>query len=378
MTKPSSSQIKWGDYGGFEGPYYLGSTPLPANFRQPTRDQKILMVLTATESGKADSVNMYDAGICSIGFRQDTAQSGNLQKLLAYVNSKVPESTVELYSFLHERGYDFKPGYGNVYNFFSIHNNEPLTKSEQLAKMFLQCSGKKGTWPGGRHGPVAYAAMEFASQLVNVLSWKGAPEAQAAFAVETIYGFMAEPAKSTLLGARGKSCYSSSQVINLEAAIAIYVSFAANNPAIADRSFEQFIQRTKREFLSDEWLKELAAFMTFDPQIAIYPERYTVIRPVVEKLYSVNLPDYAGVLASEYTEYTFKTPDGLQSFNIATVKGMQGALHWLGYEVGPVDGILGRKTTTAVIEFQKDYHLDMDGKYGFKTRNKLMQALKIA
>ena len=41
---------------------------------------------------------------------------------------------------------------------------------------------------------------------------------------------------------------------------------------------------------SEEWCVSLIKQLTFGPKIGIYPRRYEAIRPVVEKLYGINLP----------------------------------------------------------------------------------------
>jgi hypothetical protein len=44
------------------------------------------------------------------------------------------------------------------------------------------------------------------------------------------------------------------------------------------------------------------------------------------------------------------------------VANVQAALLKLGFDVGEVDGIVGERTTAAIEAFQKEYHLDVDGK----------------
>jgi len=58
------------------------------------------------------------------------------------------------------------------------------------------------------------------------------------------------------------------------------------------------------------------------------------------------------------------------------VSHMQGALHHLGYELGEVDGQFGDKTEHAVMAFQKDNHLKVDGDFGPVTKGTLENAVK--
>ncbi|HVK70297.1 MAG TPA: peptidoglycan-binding protein [Polyangium sp.] len=53
------------------------------------------------------------------------------------------------------------------------------------------------------------------------------------------------------------------------------------------------------------------------------------------------------------------------------ISGAQGRLSNLGYNPGPVDGVLGRRTRTALALFQHDEKLDVTGKLDDTTKKKL-------
>ncbi len=54
-----------------------------------------------------------------------------------------------------------------------------------------------------------------------------------------------------------------------------------------------------------------------------------------------------------------------------SVKRIQQVLASLGFDPGPIDGIMGRKTTRAIKAFQSQQGLTVDGLVGPKTREKL-------
>jgi hypothetical protein len=54
-----------------------------------------------------------------------------------------------------------------------------------------------------------------------------------------------------------------------------------------------------------------------------------------------------------------------------TAKGAQRRLSLLGYELGAIDGVVGKKTDLATHDFQADSNLDADGKVGNLTRAQL-------
>jgi len=53
------------------------------------------------------------------------------------------------------------------------------------------------------------------------------------------------------------------------------------------------------------------------------------------------------------------------------VRELQNKLASLGYDVGPIDGIFGRRTESAVIQFQKNNGLKVDGIVGPQTYDML-------
>lgn len=62
-------KIGWGGYADWEGPWYRGSVPyaLPTD-REPTFIEKVGAVVTATEGGCLDAINMYDRCVLTVGF----------------------------------------------------------------------------------------------------------------------------------------------------------------------------------------------------------------------------------------------------------------------------------------------------------------------
>ena len=56
-----------------------------------------------------------------------------------------------------------------------------------------------------------------------------------------------------------------------------------------------------------------------------------------------------------------------------TISGVQARLHNLGFEPGPIDGVLGAATRNALIRFQKLYDLPESGELDSATKNKLKE-----
>ncbi len=59
-----------------------------------------------------------------------------------------------------------------------------------------------------------------------------------------------------------------------------------------------------------------------------------------------------------------------------TITEIQNRLKKLGYNTGPIDGIMGVKTQAAIYKFQRDNKLEVDGIVGPQTWNKLLMLSK--
>jgi putative peptidoglycan binding protein/YmgG-like glycine-zipper protein len=64
--------------------------------------------------------------------------------------------------------------------------------------------------------------------------------------------------------------------------------------------------------------------------------------------------------------------------NASAVSRVQAGLSRLGYDPGPVDGVMGRKTEMAIRSYQRDHHLTVDGRPTVELAQHLDSQLKLA
>lgn len=339
-------KIGWGRYSQWEGPWYQGSVPyrLP-NDHEPTFLEKVGAVITATEGGKLDAINMYDRCVATAGFIQwgEACAAGRpISRMVSIVRST---EAAWVDSLLGEAR--LRVSTGNVITTLDQDN-------VSIPQTFLATTGKLGSY---NDSTKAYAK-RVAAVLATLFADPRSHAAQYDYTMPKLIDFTFGDAKKILFpvgfpetGYKG-------------AARAIFLSFAANLPAVAAR-------RIDRNTLAKDPKTaciELARRLTFEPGIAIYPGRYDKIRIPVEKLFGVDLPDFA----SELKAWKADQPH-LDAF--PTIKSWQTALVALGYDLGPAgaDGRYGQKTRAALELFQETNGLTVDGLIGKQTLSKLYE-----
>ena len=371
MTNPS--EIGWGKYKWYEGAYFRGSRKfqLPPN---PSEEHRLLAVITSTEGGAFDAYNGYDRCICSVGLLQwCEARYFLTSKLLGAIAREDSSLLAPLQPALDASGAKFLEKSPGKWRFFwKFPNNEVDDSAEQKKLFLLNSSGHQGSWDARSK---AHAKL-WAASMANTLVQDKATEIQTRYTASRIRMFATRSARGIL--------FDSTPDIGWAGAMrAIYLSFAANLPAVASKQLEAAVASTRAAKWSKDWCIHVTRCLTFGPNISIYPHRYNSIRPVVEKLYGVDLPDIAGELKAwkgsqgldsvSDDEVMSEQPSGEPTFT--TVKEVQQLLSDMGYDLGPagVDGFMGRKTKEALLVFQGNVGLEVDGVIGPKTRAAMLK-----
>lgn len=363
--------IAWGKYQGYEGPYFRGSVAyqLPSN---PTDNQKVLAVITSTEGGRADAINGYDRCIISVGYLQWCESLFLTSTLLGAIATKDSNLLTPLQPALANSNAMFKQNANGKWRFFfQDARGEVDTAIEQRQLFFLNASGSLGSWEAAS----TIHAKTWAACLANVLSQPAAQEIQVDFTAARVRTFAMPNAQQTLFGAPTLS------IGWVGALRAAYLSFAANLPAVAGKHLDIALTKMGSNGpvkWSEDWCLEILKQLTFGPNIAIYPGRYNKIRPVLEALYSVNLPDFAEELRQHTAIFDAVVTPTDQEPTFDTVQSVQKFLSDLGYDLGtnPVDGHMGPKTIEALRSFQSLNGLASDGILGPKTRGKMLEVFR--
>jgi hypothetical protein len=212
------------------------------------------------------------------------------------------------------------------------------TQVEQNGLFYKEGNGKKGSWSP----ELKEYAKKWAAAISTVWEDEKAQEVQVVYTSRRLMGF-ALPYARTVLDTIPQDDMG-------YAFRAAYLSFAANNPTWANKHLKRIIGDTSTTPWTQDWLIEILKELTFGPKITIYPHRYNAIRPVLEKLYGLELPDFSKELK------TWK--EGQPHSLFYDTQEVQQALITIGLDLGPwgADGKWGDKTTEATLTFeQMDY-----------------------
>lgn len=280
--------IRWGRYDKYEGPYYGGSLKydLPS---QPDFGDKALAVITATEGGCYDAINMYDRCILSVGLIQwcEAAPIFSVSKMLGKCADADKFLWDRVWATFPNKETTFEKNAKGEWRFF--YSGAEVTTKEMQRHVFFGGSGtgELRTWTVDS---TAYAK-EIAAWFASVWQFPLFRTMQREFTKSRLESFvMDDPklidAKDILFKKREVECWTGWS----GALRAAYLSFAANLPAVANKSIIKASQH--KDWGSDIGDKCRIALqhLTFGPGISIYPQRYEAIAPVINRLFGIWLP----------------------------------------------------------------------------------------
>ncbi len=357
------NEIGWGSYSSWEGPFYMGNVGV--KIHPASVPEQAVMVTAAAEGGHYDAWNGYDScGWTSGAIQWCERGQFSVSDMLGEVAARMNGGLDGVLAYASTVGVDFERDLSSGKWRFKFNDSRGFVdnalKQQQL--FYRSGTGKKGSWTDANR----LYAKGWAAAISTV--WQN-PEAQA---IQSEYTYSRLP---QFLTGTAKNFFKIKPENSVADAIyAAYVSFAVNNPTWASASLTKAISSMPN---GTAWwtlphLIHVLKHLTFSPQVAIYPHRYGAIRPVLEKLYHVELPDFAKELQ------VWKNTTGLPT-NFTT-KQLQQGLIYLGYDLGPkgADGSYGKYTRDALFAFEQAHGVPaefQDGMIDVHTYPVLEQAL---
>lgn len=341
------NDIGWGRYKTregteikeYEGPMFVGKYKFKLSDNPDFLD-KSLYVFVSTEGGHYDSLNMYDRCITSLGLIQrcEAAPIFGTSEMLGLCAEADKDMFNKYINLLPSRPTFEKTNSG--WRFFQDGikiDNKPAQQT-----LFLNTNGLRGNW--------TVESMNYAKTTAAVLC--------SIFDNETFRKIQEKYSKSMLMkfvysNAKGALFTNNNEDGWMGALKAAYISFAGNLPSVANNCIRSIVNNGIWEAMDDKD-KCISALqsLVFDSEISIWPSRYNAIRTHLEKLFSIDLPDFASELKQWNKNYQYGR----------TIHEVQASLQYLGYDIGPegITGTLTRGTSSAVIEFKRNQKLSPD------------------
>lgn len=352
--------IGWGEYLNYCGPFYRGQHAFKLS-DEPTKEEMIMAVITATEGGCADAINMYDGDpILSSGYIQFIEGKGQ-RSVSAMLGSAMERGVIarDRENRTVQRFFDVLKGLqlrferannrSGKWYFFDPKDGRVDTTEEQNSIFRKGSTGEKGTW-----SPVAMErGKRWAAAVATFWESPFMQQQQVQYTVPMLRRFAFGKSKAWVFSAPHTSIG--------QAFVAAYLSFAVNNPTRASKHLGIAVDSVRHAPWTKDWLIGVLNELTFGPGIGIYPHRYNAIRPELERLYNIDLPDFADELR--------KWARGRPKFGFDVLE-IQDALLALGYDLGPhgADNVYGAKTRAAVFAFEQSTGMkDPDGYVGADT-----------
>lgn len=332
----AASEIGWGSYGAFEGPYFGGRASV--KIAQAEMSEMIVMVTAAAEGGHYDAFNGYDScGWTSGAIQWCENHQFSVSDMLGKVADGQYAELDPIVAYADSVGVDFEKDPNGRWRFKFRDGRGFVDNNLKQQQLFYRSgNGNKGTWTNDNK----VYAKGWAAAISTVWEDEAMQSIQRVYTYSRLGQFLTQSAKA-FFTSRPDSPTS-------DAMYAAYMSFAVNNPSWASSSLQKSLGSISCVMWSQDHLIHMLKHLTFDPQVAIYPTRYNAIRPVLEQLYGVQLPDMANALQ------VWSAATGLPT-NFTT-KQLQTALINLGYDLGPAgaDNKYGGATKAALFKFEQE------------------------
>lgn len=356
----TASQIRWGSYKEFEGPFFPGVTPYrPPS--QPDFEEKLLAVTTATEGGAYDAINMYDSCILSVGIIQLCEKLFKVSDLLgecaqsesAFIKSTLSQLPVAA---------DFRKNSRNQWRLVFLDGRGEVDNPDKMRQVYLGgSSGRKGEFTEQQK----QHAREVAAAFASLWDSPGMRSAQVLHLKPRMTSYVMARSKQILFQDQEKDGI-------VGALKAAFVSYAANVPVTADQRLFEATQSPAWASASAEDKYELAMrSLVFGSKITIWPGRYKKIHPVLEELFDVDLPALEDLAGADDSP-------GQADDDLNTEVGIQQFLIDHGFDLGPrgADGVIGTKTKEAIVTFQCAHGIYPDGIVTPEVRSKMLAILQ--
>lgn len=241
-----------------------------------------MAVITATEGGAYDAINRYDRCIDTQGIIQwcNRAPQRSVDGLYAALWNHNPALLDPVQNFVQLHGFEYRVQNGWA-GFCRVRDARRIdTPALQLELYFKGASGRRNEWSSDQR---AYA-QQFCAEAREVWDSLDARLIQEEWTARRLISFFVTEKANKILSQRPKTPVAEAYLVG-------YLSFAANNPARAEKVLldgTAAMAGGGPGAWSLAWAQELLRRHAVLSGVAIYPDRYRKIQPVIERLFGVS------------------------------------------------------------------------------------------
>jgi hypothetical protein len=305
-------QIGWGKYREFEGPMFRGTVrfALPP---APDFLDKALFIITATEGGCFDAINMYDRCILSVGLIQWCERNFSFSDILGRCAEMDNYMLANLLKGM-PRISNFKKNSQGKWRFFK--DDVEVTTEEDQRTIFLggpqvgliKLPNGLSSWTPD----LRFYAKSVAACMANIWSYPLFRIVQAEATKNKLMSFVLPEAKKILFSeTTGDTNFSWMGALR-----AMYLSYAANNPVAANKAVQKAAENPAWDDGVEDKFRIAAQTLAFGTGFDIWPVRYTTIAPVLNRTFGTSAPATADALKT----WSGDVPDHVQ-VDVSDLKG---------------------------------------------------------
>ena len=305
---------KWGKYGQFEGPFYMGTLKVPEASQNDNFVKKILTITTSAEGGAFDAINMYDSGLLSVGAIQfiDAGQFhvANMFGRIADVNYDALISKLKPALDICKCSFQKQPD--GQWRFVFDNGKPVVTTVQQKILYFGDANGNlSGTFSKDKID----RSKTWTSVAADVWTIPGAIDAQLAYTFERIV-------KDFTWGSLRKELF----VDNLDETgligltKAFLVGFAINSPAAVMGRYEK-ARNNKYEKYSDDWCFQVLKDVVVGAGIGIWKARWNSKIKFTQKCFGLSMPTFEQLSAGDWSKFVGQAAPIQEEQIVETVVG---------------------------------------------------------
>lgn len=287
---------RWGRYGNFEGPFYMGTLKVSEASQNDSFVKKILTITTSAEGGAFDAINMYDSGLLSVGAIQfiDAGQFHVANMFGRIADVDYDNLIAKLKPALDVCKCTFQKQLDGQWRFV-FDNGKPIVTTVQ--QKILYFGDANGNLSGTFTKEKIDRSKIWTSVAADVWTIPGAIDIQLTYTFERIV-------KDFTWGSLRKDLFvdNTEETGLIGLTKAMLVGFAVNSPAVVMNRYEK-ARNNKYDKYSDDWCFQILKDVVVGAGISIWKTRWNSNIKFTMKCFGINMPTFEQMSIGDWSKF---------------------------------------------------------------------------